>query len=76
MKTLLVVLALLITGCSNSDSTTNADKLAAMETNFEKNTRVLIAAEKALCNADMTAIISRYKSENLRLAYIRICRAY
>jgi hypothetical protein len=70
-----LVLASLSTGCSTTSKTTNtADKLAVLETTFEKNSREIEQAEKVLCHADMSAVLARYKTESARLAYIKLCQ--
>ncbi len=68
-----LVLASLTSACSSAQGNTG-DKLAMLETNFEKNSRELEQAEKVLCHADMSAVLARYKSQSTRLAYIKLCQ--
>lgn len=69
MKMKISILILLLSGCASNTS----EKLAQLETNFEKNSRELALLEKALCNADLNAVLARYKYEQKRLAYIQLC---
>ncbi len=49
------------------------ERLINIESKFEKSSKELALIEKAFCNADINAVLARYKYEPERLAYIKIC---
>ena len=68
MKTLIIALAVIISGCSS----TNAERLSE-EPSVHKMEK-LKNIEKELCNFDYVIMTARYNSAELRMAYIRICK--